>query len=42
MPICDVCGKFVRNLKKHKARRRCGARKKSHFAPIERREPWLR
>ncbi|MGA1975231.1 MAG: hypothetical protein ABSG92_06310 [Conexivisphaerales archaeon] len=24
MPVCDVCGKVVSNLRKHKERGRCG------------------
>jgi hypothetical protein len=31
MPVCDVCGKIVKDLRRHKARGRCGkkGRKKS-------------
>ncbi|MGA1975242.1 MAG: hypothetical protein ABSG92_06365 [Conexivisphaerales archaeon] len=24
MPVCDVCGKVVKDLRRHKARGRCG------------------
>jgi hypothetical protein len=24
MPVCDVCGKIVRDIRKHKERGRCG------------------
>jgi hypothetical protein len=35
MPVCDVCGKVVKDLRRHKARGRCGkkGRKKSGLPP---------
>jgi hypothetical protein len=35
MPVCDVCGKIVKGLRRHKARGRCGkkGRKKSSLPP---------
>jgi hypothetical protein len=35
MPVCEVCGKVVKDLRRHKARGRCGkkGRKKGVLPP---------
>ncbi len=33
MPVCDVCGKIVKDLRRHKARGRCGKKGKTTRAP---------
>ncbi|HVP22792.1 MAG TPA: hypothetical protein VMS77_02620 [Conexivisphaerales archaeon] len=33
MPVCDVCGKVVKDLRRHKERGRCGAKREKRSLP---------
>ncbi len=40
MPVCDVCGKLVKDLRRHKARGRCGKKGKKKGGLPAKYQPW--